>query len=103
MSLCQFACDINVKRAVTSGVVINRLDVASLNSVDVTRTFQLLGVNVTSSVRTDYVISGDNIIQKATTHELFTAIVNMDNRLSASVHARYYVCIRIFLHFVAIN
>ena len=50
--------------------------------------FQLLGVNVTSSVRTDYVISGDNIIQSAETQESWSARVNMDTRLTAMVQTR---------------
>jgi len=49
---------------------------------------QLLGVNVTSSVRTDYVISADDVIQSATTRESWRSRVNMDASLTALVHAR---------------
>ena len=44
---------------------------------------------MTSLVHTDYVISGDNIIQTATTQESWSARVNMDRRLTAMVQTRY--------------
>jgi len=55
---------------------------------------QLLGVNLTSSVQTDYVISAEtNVIQSAKTHESWTARVNMDSRLTATVQTRYKLCL----------
>ena len=56
---------------------------------------QLLGVNVTSSVRTDYVISGDNVIQTATTQESWTARVNMDRSLTTVVQVRYDLSVKV--------
>jgi len=51
--------------------------------------FQLLGVNVTSSARSDYVISADDVIQTATTQESWTARVNMDTSITAVVQTTY--------------
>jgi len=56
---------------------------------------QLLGVNVTSSVRTDYVISADNVIQTATTQESWTARVNMDRSLTTVVQVRYDLSVKV--------